>query len=341
MPDIALFQKENNMAGFGDILGHEQIIHHLKNAISMDKISHAYILNGPKESGKRMLADAFAMALQCEKGGPEPCMECRTCRQVASHNHPDVIYVSHEKPNTISVDDIRAQLNNDIVIKPYSAKYKIYIIEEAEKMNTFAQNALLKTIEEPPAYGVILLLTTNADSFLQTIRSRCVRLDIKAVDSARIRDFLMKSYQIPDYQADVCTAFAQGNVGKAIQLASSDDFTELKKSVVQLMGRLDDINFYEMGAAVKQINEYKLQIEDYFDLMLVWFRDVLYFKATGDVNGLIFKDEVYSIKKQAAQHTYQGIETILKALDKAKVRISANVNFDLVIELLLLTIKEN
>ena len=130
-------------------------------------------------------------------------------------------------------------------------------------------------------------------------------------------------------------------MGRAVKHASSTDFTELKASVLQLMKRLSDIDLYEMTAAVKQIAEYKLTVNDYFDLMMIWFRDVLYFKATGDVNGLIFKDEVYDIKKQAEKRSYQGIETILKALETAKVRVSANVNFDLVIELLLLTIKEN
>lgn len=329
------------MAGFREIIGHEQIIEHLKNAISMDKVSHAYILNGEKESGKMMLAEAFAMALQCEEGGTEGCMECRSCKQAIAHNQPDIIYVLHEKPNTISVDDIRSQLNNDIVIKPYSSKYKIYIVDEAEKMNPQAQNALLKTIEEPPVYGVILLLTTNADSFLPTIRSRCITLNLKAVQNEVIRSYLMSHYQIPDYQADICTAFAQGNVGKAIQLASSEDFNELKASAIQLMKRLEDIDLYEMTAAVKQIGEYKLKAEDYFDLMIIWFRDILYMKATSDVNGLIFKDEVYDIKKQAARRSYHGIETILEALSKARIRIGANVNFELVIELLLLTIKEN
>ncbi len=329
------------MAGFLEIIGHEQIIEHLQNAISMDKVSHAYILNGPKESGKMMLAEAFAMALQCESGGTEGCKECRSCRQAKERNQPDIVYVMHEKPNTISVDDIRTQLNNDIVIKPYSSKYKIYIVDEAEKMNPQAQNALLKTIEEPPTYGIILLLTTNADSFLPTIRSRCITLNLKSVKSEVIREFLMTRYQIPDYQADVCTAFAQGNVGKAIQLASSEDFNELKSSALQLMKRLEDIDVYEMSAAVKQISEYKLKVTDYFDLMMIWFRDVLYMKATNDVNGLIFKDEVYDIKKQAAKKSYGGIEEILEALEKAKVRVNANVNFDLVIELLLLSIKEN
>lgn len=329
------------MAGFHDILGHEQIIAHLQNAIEEDKVSHAYIFNGPEASGKMMLAEAFAMALQCEGEGKRPCLECRSCRQAADHNQPDIIYVSHEKPNTIGVDDIRTQINNDIDIKPYSSRYKVYIVDEAQKMNQQAQNALLKTIEEPPAYAIILLLTTNADSFLQTILSRCITLNLKAVKEDKIKEYLMKHYQIPDYQADICVAFSQGNVGKAIQLASSEEFGELKASVLQLMKRLEDIDLYEMTGAVKQIAEYKLSVNDYFDLMMIWFRDVLYLKATNDVDGLIFKDEVYDIKKQAAKRSYQGIEIILEALEKAKIRLNANVNFDLVIELLLLTIKEN
>lgn len=329
------------MPGFKDIIGHEQIIEHLQNAITMDKVSHAYIINGPDKSGKMMLAEAFAAALQCEKGGNEPCQECHSCKQAAGHNQPDIIYVTHEKPNTISVDDIRTQLNNDIDVKPYSSTHKIYIIDEAEKMNQQAQNALLKTIEEPPAYAVILLLTTNAAAFLPTILSRCVTLNIKAVQDEKIKKYLMSDYQIPDYQADICAAFAQGNVGKAIRLASSDDFNEMKSSALQLIKRLNEIDLYEMTAAVKQISEYKLEINDYFDLMMVWYRDVLYFKATGDVNGLIFKDEVYDIKRQAEKSSYSGVEVIIEALQKAKLRLNANVNFDLVIELLLWTIKEN
>lgn len=329
------------MAGFRDIIGHNQIVEHLQNAIRMEKVSHAYILNGENNSGKMMLAEAFATALQCEERGAEACMECRSCRQAKEHNQPDIIYVSHEKPNIISVDDIRHQLNNDIVIKPYSSRYKIYIVDEAEKMNVQAQNALLKTIEEPPAYGIILLLTTNADAFLPTILSRCITLNLKSVKEDLIKSHLMKKYQIPDYQADVCAAFAQGNVGKAISLASSDEFNELKSAALAVVKKLEDMDLYELNGQIKQISEYKAKIEEFFDLLTLWFRDVLYMKATNDVNNLIFKDEVYDIKKQAAKRTYLGIENILKALEQSRVRLNANVNFDLVIELLLLTIKEN
>lgn len=329
------------MAGFADIIGHEQIKEHLQNAITSGKVSHAYILNGPDDSGKKTIAEAFAMALQCEEKGVDGCMKCHSCKQAINRNQPDIIYVTHEKPNTISVDDIRRQMKDDVAIKPYASPYKIYIVDEAQKMNTQAQNALLKTIEEPPAYVVILLLTNNADAFLPTIRSRCITLNLKVVADEEIKKYLMESYQIPDYQAKVCTAFAQGNVGKAVKLASSESFHEIKGSALQLIRRLKDIDLYEMMEAIKQINEYKLEINDYFDIMMIWYRDVLLYKATADVNHLIFKDEVYEIKKSASKSSYEGIEQILKALEKAKVRLNANVNFDLVVELLLLTIKEN
>ena len=108
-----------------------------------------------------MLAGLFAKTLQCEAGGTDPCGTCRSCIQCDSGNQPDIIWVTHEKPTVISVDDIREQVNNDIIIKPYSSRYKIYIIPEAELMNPQAQNALLKTIEEPPEYAITMLLTNN------------------------------------------------------------------------------------------------------------------------------------------------------------------------------------
>ena len=329
------------MAGFSDIIGHEQIIGHLKNAIALDKVSHAYIFNGPKLSGKMMLAEAFAMALQCEGEGTRPCLLCRSCKQAVDHNQPDIIYVSHEKPNTIGVDDIRTQINNDIVIKPYSSRYKVYIVDEAEKMNQQAQNALLKTIEEPPAYAVILLLTTNADSFLPTILSRCITLNLKVVKEDVIKSYLMKTYHIPDYQADVCVAFAQGNIGKAVQLATSDSFNEIKNSALHLLKNVTKMEINDIIATVKSVSEFKIDIQDYLDFLAVWYRDILYFKATRDSNGLIFKDELNVITDQINKSSYEGIENILRGLQTAKTRLNANVNFDLTMELLFLLIKEN
>ena len=329
------------MAEFKDIIGQEQIKEHLQGALSSGKISHAYIINGEKSSGKEFIAKVFAMALQCEKHVGNPCQECHACKQALSDNQPDIIRVLHEKPNTISVDDIRTQINNDVAIKPYSSRYKVYIMNEAEKMTVQAQNAILKTLEEPPEYAVIMLLTSNVNSLLPTILSRCVVLNMKPVADDLVRKYLMEEMQVPDYKAEVCVAFARGNIGKARALASSEDFENVKNEALSLLKYIQDMELHEIVAAIKKINEYKFEINDYLDIMAIWYRDVLLFKATNDVNHLVFREEIQALRRVAQRSSYEGIETIIEALEKAKNRLNANVNFDLTMELLLLTIKEN
>lgn len=329
------------MAKFTDIIGQEQLKEHLQSAIKMNKVSHAYIINGERCAGKEFIARIFAMTLQCEKGEAEPCGECHSCKQALSGNQPDIIRVTHEKPNSIGVEDIRSQINSDMAIKPYSSPRKIYIINEGEKMTVQAQNALLKTLEEPPAYGIILILTTNVNSLLPTILSRCVVLNMKPVEDSLVKKYLMEEMQIPDYKADICVAFARGNIGKARLLASSEEFENIREDAVTLMKYIGEMEMHEIVGAIKKIGEYKLEISDYLDIISIWYRDVLLFKATNDVNHLIFKEEIQYIKKVAGKSDYEGIEKILDALEKAKSRLSANVNFDLTMELLLLTIQEN
>lgn len=329
------------MAGFRDIVGQEQIKEHFRSALTSRKISHAYIINGEKSAGKEFIAKIFAQTLQCEKGGEEPCMECHSCKQAMSDNQPDIIRITHEKPNTISVDDIRAQINNDVAIKPYSSPYKVYIMNEAEKMTVQAQNAILKTLEEPPEYAVILLLTTNVNSLLPTILSRCVVLNMKPVADDLVRKFLMEELQIPDYKAEVCVAFARGNVGRAKALASSEEFDNVKAEALSLLKYIQDMELYEIIAAIKKINDYKLEVNDYLDIMAIWYRDVLLFKATNDSNHLIFREEIQTLRKVAQRSSYEGIERVIQALDKAKNRLNANVYFELTMEMLFLEIKEN
>ena len=329
------------MAKFTDIIGQEQLKEHLQNAIAMNKVSHAYLINGERSSGKEFAAKVFAAALQCEKGGTEPCGECHSCIQEKSGNQPDIIFVSHDKPNTIGVEDIRTQINNDIGIKPYSSPRKIYIMNEGEKMTVQAQNALLKTLEEPPEYAVILILTTNVDALLPTILSRCVVLNMKPVPDHKVKKYLMEELQIPDYKANICVAFARGNIGKAKMLASSEEFEKVKEEAVTLVKYINDMDISEVVKAIKKISEYQFDVTDYLDILSVWYRDVLLFKATKDANCLIFKNEIQYIRKVADRSTYEGIETIVKALQQAKRRLEANVNFDLTMELLLLTIQEN
>lgn len=330
------------MRRFADIVGQEHLREHLENAIKMDKVSHAYIINGEKNAGKEFIAKTFAMALQCEnRQGVEPCGECHSCKQALSGNHPDIIFITHEKPGSIGVDDIRRQVNNDVAIKPYKGPRKIYIMNEGEKMTVQAQNALLKTLEEPPEYTVLLILAANVDSLLPTILSRCVVLNMKPAKDAQIKKYLMETMEIPDYKADICVAFARGNVGKAKLLANSEEFDKVKEEAITLLKYIKEMELNEIVAAIKKINEYKFDVNDYMDILSIWYRDVLLFKATHDVNHLIFKEEIQHIRKVADKSAYEGIEKIIDALEKSKQRLNANVNFDLTMELLLLTIKEN
>jgi DNA polymerase-3 subunit delta' len=216
----------------------------------------------------------------------------------------------------------------------------VYIINEAEKMTTQAQNAILKTLEEPPEYAVIIMLTSNVNALLPTILSRCVVLNMKPVPDEKVRGFLMKEMRVPDYKADICVAFARGNIGKAKALASSEEFEKVKAEALSLLKYIQDMEVYEIVAAIKKINDYKLDINDYLDIISIWYRDVLLFKATNDVNHLVFREEITSLRKVAGRSSYEGIEDVIKALDTAQKRLSANVNFDLTMELLLLTIKE-
>ena len=327
------------MAGFNDIYGQDAIKEYMGNVLETRQVSHAYIIAGEKDSGKEFIAGIFACALQCEKGGVEPCGECHSCRQALSGNHPDIIRVVHEKPGSIGVEDIRGQVNNDIVIKPYYGPYKIYIINEGEKMTVQAQNALLKTLEEPPAYGIILILTAGA--LLPTIQSRCVKLEMKPVRDDIVRRYLMEELKVPDYKANVCVAFARGNIGRAKLLASSEDFDRVKEEAVTLLKYIHELETAEIVAAIKKINEFKLDVTDYLDLISIWYRDVLLFKATNDANHLIFREEIKYIRREADRTSYEGLEKILDAVEKAKQRLLANVNFDLTMQLMCMTIQEN
>ena len=280
------------MSSFKDVVGHKNIIKYIESAVSADAVSHAYILNGERGSGKKLLANLFSMSLQCEnrEEDGDACGKCRSCRQAVSGNHPDIIRVTHEKPNTISVDDIREQVNNDIVIKPYSSKYKIYIIADADMMSVQAQNALLKTLEEPPQYAVIMLLTENAEALLPTIRSRCVMMKLRNIKDQLVKKYLMEQMEIPDYKADVCVAFAQGNMGKAIMLATSEYFNEIKEDAVHLLRNIDEMSVSDLMEAVKHCMTYKLEISDYLDVIAIWYRDILIYKATKNVDRVVFSD---------------------------------------------------
>ena len=327
------------MFSFSEIVGHEQIKEHMQAAIRDKKPFHAYLFQGEEGVGKEALARTFAAGLQCQsESADKPCKECVSCRQMESGNQPDVIWVTREKAS-LGVDEIREQLCNTMDIKPFSSPYKIYLVPEAEKMTEAAQNALLKTIEEPPEYGIVILMTSNISALLPTIQSRCPTMEFRPLSTAVVESYVKEHCQVPDYQARASAAFAQGNLGKAMRYAKSEDFIERKDHIISLLRHVEQMDLSEMLAVIKDLGTRKDEVRDYIDLMVLWYRDVLLFKATKDINQLLFQDEASYISREASHRSYEKIEEILQAFEKAKVRLRANVNFDITMELMLLTLK--
>ncbi len=329
------------MAGFSEIIGQEHIKEHLQEAILSGMLSHAYILNGEKGCGKSMIANAFAMTLLCENGGAEPCMTCHSCKQVLSDNHPDIKRLITEKPNLIRVDEIRQQIVNDVAIKPYNGDHKIYIIPDAENMNPAAQNALLKTLEEPPAYVVILLLCNNADMLLETIRSRCVILNVRPLKDEQVLDYLMQTKQVPDYQARACAAFARGSIGRAMMLLQNEEFEEFEQEIVFVLKNIKTMDIAQINQEAKKLTQFSIGLQDVLDFLFLWFKDVALYKASRSTDMLLHRDEERLIQSMAKESSFEGIERILEMIKATGRRLNANVNTETTLELLLLTIKEN
>ncbi len=325
---------------FSELIGHDDVVRHLKAAIKSGQTAHAYIFAGEKGSGKMSAASLTAATLLCKEQGDDPCGNCISCSKAFSNNHPDIIYVQHEKPNVITVDEIRDQVVATADIKPYESPYKIYIIADADKMNVQAQNALLKTIEEPAPYVVVILLAVSKESLLETIQSRCITLTMRPVPKELVKDYLIGKMHVSAQEAEVMAAFSQGNIGKARALALGTDFSEMVGNAINILINLREMSIARCVAVIGQLTQEKQNIYDYLDIFEMWFRDVLMFKATKEVDGLIFRGRLEAITKEANRCSYEGLEEILAAVDTARKRLRANVNFDITMELLLLTIRE-
>ena len=329
---------------FESMVGQEHVVAALKHALDENRLHHAYLFTGTRGVGKTTLSRILAKCLNCVgedgKGGvtSHPCGKCEACRAIDEGRFVD--YIEIDAASNRSVEEM-TQLLERAMYAPSNARYKVYMIDEVHMLTTHAFNAMLKTLEEPPEYGVIILMTSSLEALLPTIQSRCVLLNMRPVRDELVQKYLMEQLQVPDYRAKLCTAFARGNIGQAKLLASSEDFDRVREEAVTLLKYINEMEITELAAAVRKITEYQLDMTDYLDIISVWYRDVLMFKAMNDANHLIFREEIQYIKRVADRSSYEGLEKILDALEKAKARLRANVSFELTMELLFLTIQEN
>jgi len=203
--------------GFDGLLGNERLKENLRSSINRGRISHFYLISGPQGSGKRTLARLLGAAILCT-GADKPCRTCPACRKALGSGHPDLITVDDPEKKTVTVDLVR-QARSDIYIRPNEAERKVYVFPRAQDMGVPGQNALLKVLEEPPAYGVFVLLTDNPQKLLPTVRSRCTELALTALPREVAEKQLREDYPQADPEAiAVAVARSGGFLGQAREL---------------------------------------------------------------------------------------------------------------------------
>ena len=276
----------------------------LQRAVLTDRVSHAWLLCGPSAAGLLSLARAFAQTLQCTnrpEGSADACMHCKSCLQAAGGNHPDIRVWSHAKPKNYGIDEIRA-LVSDVSIRPFCSERKVYIVPDAHLMRVDAQNALLKTMEEPPEYAVILLLSQGEDAMLETIRSRCQTVVLADGE--------------PEYDP------------------------ELYKTAEDILLHIPSWDLTKIRSAIQSLDPYKTQAGSLLSLFTSWYRDLLYYKASTDPEGLLYSSHTEQIREASRSLSFEEIQHVLDSIHAAAAQLKANVKFELVMELLLLTMQD-
>ncbi len=251
---------------FDEIIGNEKIKEELKRSLEEDKISHSYMFVGIEGIGKQLIAKAFAQMILCTNETEKGCNKCKSCIEFQSQNHPDFLYIEPDG-NSIKIEQIR-YLQRKIQEKPIISNKKVYIINDADKMTQEAQNCLLKTLEEPPEYSTIILIGSNENAFLNTIKSRCMKLTFQPIASEEIKQYMKKTYGMNNINENMLEAF-QGSIGKAIALKDKKEEYENIEKMIEKLDKTDMTELMGLGSALYQSKEEINDILEYMNIILL------------------------------------------------------------------------
>ena len=325
------------MYTFEEIRGNTPLVEQLRRSAASGRSSHAYLFLGGAGAGKRLIANTFAKALQCE-GEKRPCDSCKSCHAFNHGNHPDVIYFQPLKNGkTYTIEDVREQLLETVDLKPFQYEKKIYIIEKADTLNIQSQNALLRTLEEPPAHAVFLLLAERAEAFLPTILSRVVVMKIRPLSAETIADYLMQAGHLAE-ESHILSAYAQGRIGQALELVEDEGFREMRQDILGKLEALPSMSEGDAYLLAKDFEVYKNDLR-FLDIMELWYRDLLTAKSLREEGYLIQRDKKDAIFR-AAKEPAALLAKKAAAVRTARMRLAQNANFRLTMEVMLMDLKE-
>ncbi len=322
---------------FKDIIGQEKAINILLKSFKEDKISPSYIFIGSEGVGKRFTAIEFAKTINCLyiNNNLEACEICNICNKINKQCCPDLKIIEPIK-DSIRIEQIR-ELSREIYLKPFENRKKIYIIDHVDKMTIEASNCLLKTIEEPPDYAMLILICMNTDSILPTIISRCQLIKFRLIDSSKIRKMLLNKIDLEESKAELVSKLAQGSIGRAFKLISDKEYFDRREKLLGYLtriipGKYDSNFFINIEKILTEISE----MDEILEIILLWYRDILVVKESEDKKYIVNSDKVEVLKEKSKVYSQKMLIDILDYIEQIQEFIKKNINRRLVSERLYL-----
>ncbi|RKO67964.1 DNA polymerase III subunit delta' [Desulfofundulus salinus] len=317
-----------------NIIGHGEIIRALCRAVEQNRVSHAYLFAGPDGVGKTTTALAFGAALLCRQPDcGDACGQCRDCRQVAGQNHPDLHRIAPEGAS-IKIGQMREMLRR-ITLSPYQGQRQIFLVEQADLMTHEAANCLLKTLEEPPAGTVLVLISDRPQALLPTILSRCQIFTFHPLPAEQVAGILERETAVSRDELELLARLTGGCPGRAVRLAGmKGGYFAVRQRVVDMAAGLGRASVTEACRQAALLAEDKEQALVYLELFLLWYRDLLVWTETGAPGLLFNQDYLPLVDREARFYSRTRLLAIIKEIEGTRDSLLANVNTRLALEML-------
>ncbi|HTF93095.1 MAG TPA: DNA polymerase III subunit delta' [Verrucomicrobiae bacterium] len=317
--------------GFAEIIGHDRQLSTLRSALASNRLHHAYFFAGPEGVGKRTIAIALAKTVHCMQLDDDFCGQCVNCARISDGNHPDVRFVEPlAGKKEISIQQIR-ELERELNYRSFSGGRKIAVIDPATSMNLASQNALLKTLEEPPQDSLIILIAANAGALLPTVRSRCLRLPFAPLIRREVAGFLQAKLAMNTGDAEFLAALSMGSIGAAVNL-DKDELIEKRRNWVDVLSSLKAGDHHAAMLAAEALSANRDDALKFLQWSESWYRDVLVHAVTDNAGALVNLDLLEQIRQQSVSN---GAATALNAISRvadATAGIQRNLNRRMVLE---------
>ena len=318
------------------IYGHDWAVDYLRKGMVNDRVRHAYLITGVQSIGKSTLAQSFAMALNCTHDDMEmrPCRDCRSCKKSLTGNHPDLIF-SNNDPNTgaLKIEEIR-RVTSLIALKPYETRYRIAIFEDFHRAGGQAQDALLKTLEEPPPHALMILLTPSLEPILSTITSRSQIIHLRPVATQSVLTTLTEHYSVEDEQADLLARLSSGRIGWAIEAAANPEILEQRDQALTMLEEIIGNNRKYRFDLAKDLAKDKDSLRILLELWMTYWRDVLLLTENAPIKPsnvdrqVALEQMVYTVRTEDALTAIKATQTMLGYLQwNVNVRLALEVMF--------------